>query len=315
LAKENYQYVLDSNPNDKYAKAQLVKCDMYLKSATTLNVSPQDIRFSSSGGIRKITLTTNATTYRVFFLPDWCTISKYLDYFIVTCEPHTENYTRKEEFMVTAGGNEIWINISQSGFVPTNRNTAASNNYPYKPKYRSRKCFNCPNAKYSWGLSVGYISKVMDSYSDGDLGYDNKIDGFQFGVRYEPLFKYGFGLDLGLHFEYYHTSFENRYGDYFKYDYQEYAVNIPLHLEYRFNFSKYFNVFAYGGLGLDLITNFDFSDFATNTLLEYGGGLRINHVQFNIGQSLLLKNFTIESFDGTNLNKYKNPTLSISYMF
>jgi hypothetical protein len=43
--------------------------------------------------------------------------------------------------------------------------------------------------------------------------------------------------------------------------------------------------------------------------------LRIDCVQFNIGQSVILKKFDGEFFHDINRNKYKNLIVSASYMF
>ena len=93
------------------------------------------------------------------------------------------------------------------------------------------------------------------------------------------------------------------------------SSNIPLHLEYRLNFSKWFNVFAYGGAGFNVVTNPSFDNFALPTTLEYGGGLRINRVQFNAGRSYYLGDFkNIQDF-GEKLILYQNLVVSISFMF
>jgi hypothetical protein len=53
-----------------------------------------------------------------------------------------------------------------------------------------------------------------------------------------------------------------------------------------------------------------------NTSLEYGGGLRIDHIQFNMGQSLkIMDKIDFEDFSSISYDKYKELKISVSYMF
>ncbi|MDR1722696.1 MAG: outer membrane beta-barrel protein, partial [Tannerella sp.] len=470
-AKEKYSIVLESNPNDKIAQARIEECESFLNPPPppSLNVSPSQLSFSATGGNRQINVTTNATSFSVSGLPSWCSIQKYSNYFVITCNANpvtttrtgyctvtagdkavtvnisqtgkavvettlhvsTENLSfyasggtseqikvysnansysvslvpswcmvktysgyfvvtcsannstnpRSDWFKVSAGGKDIQINIHQNGNPPksqpkpqttlsvsnddlyfaakggkserieiySNASTYSVSNVPYWYKVlayngyivvdcdanksrtnrqnyftviagdkkqriyvtqESKKlCFNCPKAKYPWGLSVGYVSKETNYYND--------IDGIQIGIRFEPLFKYGFGLNMGLNYEHYYTTYENYYQDGYKHKYEENALNIPFHLEYRLNFSKYFNIFAYSGIGFDIInaSSASASDFATNFTFDYGGGLRINHIQLNIGKSARIKDADANIFNGMSLYYYKNLVISMAYMF
>jgi hypothetical protein len=326
-AKREFQGILDSNPKDAYATAKVKECTDLLqpkptpaptqmpttpttsKPATiTLSVSNSNLSFPSSGGKQNITVTTNVSSYDVTLLTaSWCSVTKYSTYFVVNCDPNYGTTARKEWFKIKAGDKEIKIDVNQSGVATStssNSDYGQSSNYN---TYKSNKCFNCPNAKYPWGLSVGYVNKTLQYEDYGSFygGYDN-LEGVSAGVRFESLFKYGFGLNMGLFYEYYSTAFTESYD----YDYEEHVLNIPLHLEYRFNFSRYFNLFVYGGLGFDVVTNSSFNDYSFYQSLDYGGGLRIDHVQFNIGQSVRIKDvwhayisagssYTFEMPDGT----------------
>jgi hypothetical protein len=87
-------------------------------------------------------------------------------------------------------------------------------------------------------------------------------------------------------------------------------------LEYRLNFSRYFNIFVYGGVGFDLVTNASFDEYSTGTSLEYGSGLRIDHIQFNIGQSLKIRNGNdFDDYSPMNYDINKELVISVSYMF
>jgi hypothetical protein len=167
---------------------------------------------------------------------------------------------------------------------------------------KNTKYFNYPKAKYTWGITAGYVQKYYD-YTEG----------FQLGLKLEPLFKYGFGLNTGINFEGYSTDLS--FVIHGEEEFKQYALNIPLHLEYRLNFSKWFNIFAYGGPGLNIVTSSLFEEYSMPTTFEYGGGLRINHVQFNIGQSMYMGNLKdIQDF-GIHRELYQNLIFSASYMF
>ncbi len=113
-AKENYQYVLDSNPKDTYARARLKNCeDMLLALATTLTLSKENLNFSPSGGKENITVTTNATTFSVSNLPSWYTIEKFAGHFVLTCGTNTGTTARTHLITVTAGEKTAQVRVTQ----------------------------------------------------------------------------------------------------------------------------------------------------------------------------------------------------------
>jgi hypothetical protein len=382
-AKEKYQYVLDSNPKDEYAKSQMEKCNNMLNPPTTLSVSKESLSFSSSGGNQSITVTSNASSYLVNVLPSWCTIQKYAGYFVITCSVNSTSTTRSDYLTVSAGDKTVRISVSQSGKGKTTLTTSTqnisfttsggkalidvktnagdfqitylpswcrvgnkystwfslecdannkgrsrsdwfkvtadgkevkiyvkqagtNNSTTYKSSTSTEKCFNCPKTKDTWGLTLGYVQKKMDYFN---------LDGVQFGLRVEPLFKYGFGLNTGILLEAYSNDIESAsYNDY-ESEFGQFALNIPLHLEYRLNFSKWFNIFVYGGAGLDVVTTSSFDNYAFPITFDYGGGLRISHVQLNVGQSLYLGDFKNIKYFGENIKTCQKIVVSISYMF
>ncbi|MBK6571864.1 MAG: hypothetical protein IPG21_05255 [Saprospiraceae bacterium] len=105
----------------------------------------------------------------------------------------------------------------------------------------------------------------------------------QIGLKAEPLFKSGLGLNTGINLLGYSKKL-------FESGFDAYSINIPLNLEDRLNISKWFNIFAYGGIGFNAITNPNFDKFTFPITFEFGGGFRISHVQFNAGKSLYLGN-------------------------
>lgn len=143
----------------------------------------------------------------------------------------------------------------------------------------------------------------------------------------------GFGVNTGLYYEYYHSkskpiSYE---GTEYEPSIEEHSLYVPLHLEYRLNFSSKFQMFFYGGIGLDYVlsaklkTNdenltYDEDDAYENanlkkfnTSLEYGGGIRVYRVQLNFTLTNGLLNVYKES--DTNIKQHKSLMCSLSYMF
>ena len=308
-------------------------------SDITLKVSKQNLSFFASGGRTTMEVNTNAGDYQIANLPSWCKINnKFSDWFSITCDPNYTRQPRYDWFVISAGGKEVRVYINQESTAPataqksstakTTKNNTYKRNNPYKSK--SYSCFNCPQTKYPVGFSIGYVEKNLlypinnENISANTVIYGfDKLQGIQAGFRIEPLFKYGFGLNMGVFYEYYSKSIEqsynygesyNNYVDIYTVNYKQHIINIPLHLEYRFNFSKYFNLFIYGGAGIDIPVSDDFSS-SIYALFDYGGGLRIDHVQFDIGKSNIISDISNSTNYDLFSNKYKNLEVSMSYMF
>lgn len=173
-----------------------------------------------------------------------------------------------------------------------------------------------------------------------DDGEEEYVNGIQVGLRYEPQWKYGFGLNTGLYYEYYWYTSGSYYDDYGAYysDWQEHSLYAPLHLEFRANISDKFQIFAYGGVGFDLglysaidyiddeygdliDTYDDIYDDPENEIgrfnasLEYGGGLRIGSLQFQFQASNGLVNMAERGNKDYTVYQNKPLTLSVSWMF
>ncbi|MDD3772334.1 MAG: hypothetical protein PHC38_06740, partial [Weeksellaceae bacterium] len=172
---------------------------------------------------------------------------------------------------------------------------------------KSNNCFNCPKTKNTWGLTIGYIQMKFES--------NYQIEGVQVGLRVEPLFKYGFGLNTGILLEAYSNDLKTIFKSYSETNLKYYNINIPLHLEYRLNISKWFNFFAYGGIGFNVFSDQLFENITLPATFEYGGGIRINHFQFNVGKSSYIGDFEDISNIGKNKRTYQNLAISMSYMF
>lgn len=248
----------------------------------------------------------------------------------------------------TSGGNNSTSVLTPSVVAATTSSTNhdySSPSYHYK-KYRGP--FNKAKDNYVGGISVGYVQKQWTfKYEDGNSeksGFweDTKqVGGIQAGVRINPQFGYGFGMDTGLYYEYYQSksdpmNYTDGYGKYTG-TLREHALYLPLRIEYRLNFSKYFQLFFYGGIGLDYglansikwvdydddsysetINNIYDSDDCPdwkrfNYSLEYGGGIRVSCLQFNFTMAKGLKNMS--GTEGYKVYQGKNFMLALSIMF
>lgn len=284
------------NEGDKSVKITITQSGTEKMGATKLSTSTQNISFDSKGGNSNVNVTASSGDYIVNFLPTWCTMVKFSDRFVLVCEPNNSNRNRSDWFYVRLNGEEVKINVEQEGL-------ANSSSVSYSNQKPTNQCFNCPKAYYNYGITAGYIQHSFDN-----------LDGFRFGFRIEPLFKLGFGLNTGINFEGYSSNLLDTFNGANKFE--QFAINIPLHLEYRLNFSKWFNIFAYGGVGLNVFTNSLFEYNGMPITVEYGGGLRINKVQFNVGRSYYAGELEdIQDFNIYREAFYQNLIVSISLMF
>ncbi len=217
-----------------------------------------------------------------------------------------------------------------------------------KKKKKKKKTFNSPKTNSFWGFSAGYTSKQWrKKTSTGEeqpvYFLDGKtLHGVQLGVRYNPLFNYGFGVDISLFYEYYHyryTTPDTNNKDLLIYStLNEHVVRMPIHLEYRFNFSRSFQLFIFGGIAIDYIIdgnmvisnqntpNSDANEIITDIYGSYiptesrfnaaytlGGGIRFGAIQFNVSNVRGI-------FNGTPYQEYillqDNPlNITMSVMF
>ncbi len=273
------------------------------KQVITPSVSEQYITFNANGGNSKqILVYANTEEYSITLVPAWFTVLPYNGYIIVNCSSNNGSQSRSDWFRVTAGNRGVIVHVTQDGGSILKANK--SDNPKDLDKAKSVKCFNCPKSKDFWGLTSGYSQLNYDSYSN--------LHGVHLGLRLEPLFKYGFGLNTGLIFNAYLKDVTTLNSD-LKISY--YGISVPLHLEYRFNFSKKFNLFLYGGVGFNALTDYTFKDNDLPATLEYGGGFRVGHVQFNFGKSSYLGDYKNIEILNKNLPPFQSLVLFISYLF
>ena len=300
-AAERIDYFTVSTGN-KFLKVNLNQAGTPQKVETTLSATAQNLSFPATGGIsEEVKVYSNAATYSTSLVPSWCSVQPYNGYFVVSCTANYSTQPRSDWFMLSAGDKDIRVYVSQLGYTVARRPID-------RPDYgrggTRNRCFNCPKRKDTWGVTAGYTQLKSDSVS--------YLDGVQLGFRIEPLFKYGFGLNTGIIFEGYSN---NRFSEVNVESIEQYALNVPLHLEYRFNFSKLFTMFAYGGAGFNYLGNFKSDEYSLPVTYDYGAGFRVSHVQFNIERSFRFGDFRDTRNFGKNSSLFRNFVISMSYMF
>ena len=183
-----------------------------------------------------------------------------------------------------------------------------------------------------WKVTGDGISEKVGYWDDS-----KSISGLQVGFRIEPLFKYGFGIDTGIYYEYYYSKSQpmiyNEYDGYEEYRaiLEEHVLYIPAHFEYRANIHKNFQIFAYAGFGFDFglsaklktdNENLTFEDNngykdmdwkRVNVSFEYGGGIRLWAAQLNFTMADGLINMSQSDDHKVKLNKSLMCALSVMF--
>lgn len=233
--------------------------------------------------------------------------------------------------------------------------TTTSSSYNYSNyTYTTKHKFNEAKDNFHVGLSVGYVRKqwVYDTGNEkikGDmLGDDGYTDGIQAGLRVDCQFGYGFGMNSGLFYEYYHDKSLMEEHEDFNYYLKagEHSLYLPVHFKYNLNFSRWFQLGFYGGIGFDYglsgkysvysnedlidedgneyskgedIVNgsiyddeFDFKRF--NASLEYGASIRIRRLQINFTMARGLINMS-KSKDYKSVKQNKAMSISATLCF
>lgn len=239
--------------------------------------------------------------------------------------------------------------LAQSSYTPSDTDEYTEEIVSVsKKRKKKKKEFNSPKTNDFWGVSAGYTSKVWKKESSegkSNVGiYDSDwLHGIQFGLRFNPQFKYGFGMSVALLYEYYHnksTLLTNNLEPENTFNYyqtlSEHVLRLPIHIEYRLNFSKAFQLFFFGGFVADYIISGEidfvkegFQDpylednniYGTfvpagkrfNTSFLYGGGIRFYAVQFNVSTEMGLLDLSPNEEYSI---KQDNPlTIALSIMF
>lgn len=196
--------------------------------------------------------------------------------------------------------------------TPSNSSTPSTYNNYKKPRHRrSHGPFNAAKTEAFGGFVMGYVQKQWQQHADGEsakYGFweDHRVvPGIRFGFCYNPQIKYGFGVNSGLNYEFYWSKTNDIEG--YKGLMMEHVLSFPLHLEYRANFSKWFQLFVYGGFSFDcgvlgkmiikdgseeiykndkIYKSDDAPDWKRfNITADYGAGFRVNNLQVTAGLS------------------------------
>lgn len=235
---------------------------------------------------------------------------------------------------------------NSSTYISNSSHSSGSSHNSYQPSYssssshHSRRKFNAPKDEISGGFSFGYVQKQWVFKADGQketVGMfegQNYVNGIQAGIRLTPQIDYGFAFNLGLYYEHYFADSEHLFDEYGEYwfKYREHSLYLPIHLKYDLNFSKWFQLSVYGGLGLDCglsgkvsicddegtydsesVYAAEYNQKRFNASYEYGAAIRIKHVQFDIVASKGFVNMSGDDSYKAYQNKRFN--LNISLMF
>lgn len=262
-------------------------------------------------------------------------------------ETQSSNTTTSSTTLTHISSSSTNNNVSSSTTVTTtsssshnhasSSNSSSSSNYSYK--YRRHK-FNQAKDNYIGGFSVGYIQKQWTYEENGEkekfglFDDDKYLQGIQAGFRVDPQFGAGFGMNSGLFYEYCWAKSEDEidlYGTY-HYTYEEHGLYLPLHLKFTMNFSKWFQLSIYGGVGLNYVMSGyaymrgdgetygsenvfseedDWKRF--NTMLEYGVSIRISALQIDFTQSQGLNNWS--DTDGIKMKQGRPLSISATICF
>lgn len=215
----------------------------------------------------------------------------------------------------SSGSSHPQYQISSSGSSssthPSTSTSSTHYNYNKPRRRRSHGPFNAAKTEAFGGFVMGYVQKQWQQHADGEsakFGFweDHRVvPGIRFGFCYNPQIKYGFGMNSGLNYEFYWSKTNDIEG--YKGLMMEHVLSFPLHLEYRANFSKWFQLFVYGGFSFDcgvlgkmvikdgseeiyknekIYKSDDAPDWKRfNITADYGAGFRVNNLQFTAGIS------------------------------
>jgi len=267
--------------------------------STYLNINPGAAKIKCTGGTSEITVSTDGNWW-FSESPYWVSTQKIDNKLKLTVNGRADS-ERKGSVKVTSGKHTVNVPIKQKG------------------------PFNSPKRKTMTLFSLGYVHKVLNISSAGNdkciinETINPSIGGILFGFRYNPLFKYGFGLNTGIFGQYFSVLKNNQTitGSIPEKDINfaclvsprsSFEINIPLHLEYRFHFTQHFQIFIEGGAGIDFVfkTPFTSNLYVGETLhdgynlytkpfnptVDFGGGFQIYQIQINISSSLGLLNIS-----------------------
>lgn len=287
------------------------RIDIKQLGQTTLSVSKQELSFSSSGGVQTIDVTSNDAWSISTTLANWGHAQKNGNQLSIRIDKNISTSSRTDYMEIKAGEKIVRINVSQNGAY----RSSSYSSYAYPPSYSSSsdssKPFNRKKDSYAGGFSVGYFQKQWTLEENGTkekMGiFENNdyIHGVQAGIRIDPQFGWGIGMNSGVFYEYCWATSDDEYDSYgaYYYTYNEHGIYVPAHLKFTMNFSKWFQLSFYGGMGFNYVfsgkmalkNDYD-TDYSEdvfdrdgmkkfNMMLEYGASIRIKALQFDFTMS------------------------------
>lgn len=236
------------------------------KADNLFSVSPEYIFFDSNAGRKFVNVKINEKfDYNILYLPEWCKVDvKGEDYFTIICDENNSYKRRSDWFKVNSGDKDVKLVVTQEGKPQSIPKTTATS-----IKGNSAKCYNCPKTNH---LSISVSFPFFEE------------DGHLIGLNYETLFKSGFGARTGILLDFFDRQTN---------------IVLPVHLRYRFNFSKNSFLLFYG-MGFKLVGKS--RPFLTN---DFGFGFQFNRFQIMIERTRGV----------TGYYDYDKPLLSTSLMF
>ena len=192
------------------------------------------------------------------------------------------------------------------------------------------------------GFSIGYVTKQWVVSGEGEQfkantvwgqGHSTQLHGVQAGFHFQPCFKWGLGLYLGLFYELYMSS-NDEYRETDNYDkFIEHSLYAPAHLYFRIPFARKIALSIHGGVGFDygLLAKLSDSNSNIEPLTDYYGGdmwpkrfnmsgeigasMRFGPVQFNFQYSKGLTDHESYTKNGDYENVQNKISASISWLF
>lgn len=156
-------------------------------------------------------------------------------------------------------GGEVWTN--QGNYVRQDSELVANDAATDKKVLKLQFNPMPTGDKHIFGLTVGYTTKTMEhsKYGSEDIslteswlpyGWKNKTPGFMVGFTATPEFMYGIGIQTGITYELYRTTYKRSIKEmsvnYFD-SYIEQTFNIPLRFQYRYEIIRDLSVLLYTG--------------------------------------------------------------------
>ena len=150
--------------------------------STSLSVSSENLNFSSSGGTKTITITTNGTWEIGTCAASWGHLTKNGNQLSIKIDPNSKPSSRTDWFSIKAGNKEKRINITQSG--SSSSLSVSSDNINFGPSGGTQVITITTNGTWEIGTSTaswGHLTKSGNQISvrtDPNTGTSTRSDWF-----------------------------------------------------------------------------------------------------------------------------------------